>query len=141
MECGSITHADGTRQQISSNVNGSKSVRNCFIRFISASNPTLAFSCGARAAFGLNCKGYLRAMLSRRQLQGFVRWNRRAQLRLFGLLLVRDNLDPANIGIFDPADDGTKRFISHARLTLDKNNPIIGRFIRRQTSYPFGDVG
>jgi hypothetical protein len=33
---------------------------------------TLAFSCGARSAFKLIGKGYLRSMLSRRQLQGFV---------------------------------------------------------------------
>ena len=36
------------------------------------SNPTLAFSCGARSAFKLNEGSYLRSMLSRRQLQGFV---------------------------------------------------------------------
>ena len=33
---------------------------------------TVAFSCGARSAFKLKAKGYLRKMLSRRQLQGFV---------------------------------------------------------------------
>ena len=33
---------------------------------------TLAFSCGARSAFRLNNYDYLRSMLSRRQLQGFV---------------------------------------------------------------------
>ena len=33
---------------------------------------TLAFSCGARSAFNLRGQGYLRNMLSRRQLQGFV---------------------------------------------------------------------
>ena len=33
---------------------------------------TLAFSCGARSAFNLKEQGYLRNMLSRRQLQGFV---------------------------------------------------------------------
>ena len=32
----------------------------------------MAFSCGARSAFGLNEGSYLRNMLSRRQLQGFV---------------------------------------------------------------------
>ena len=32
----------------------------------------MAFSCGARSAFKLKEKGYLRKMLSRRQLQGFV---------------------------------------------------------------------
>jgi hypothetical protein len=32
----------------------------------------LAFSCGARSAFMLKEKSYLRSMLSRRQLQGFV---------------------------------------------------------------------
>jgi len=32
----------------------------------------MAFSCGARSAFKLDGKGYLRSMLSRRQLQGFV---------------------------------------------------------------------
>jgi hypothetical protein len=37
------------------------------------SNLTLAFSYGARSAFGQNGKSYLRKMLSRRQLQGFVR--------------------------------------------------------------------
>ena len=37
------------------------------------SSPTLAFSCGARAASELMEKGYLRTTLSRRQLQGFVR--------------------------------------------------------------------
>ena len=36
------------------------------------SNRTLAFSCGARSAFKLKEQGYLRKMLSRRQLQGFV---------------------------------------------------------------------
>jgi hypothetical protein len=36
------------------------------------SRPTLAFSCGARSAFKLKEKDYLRNMLSRRQLQGFV---------------------------------------------------------------------
>ena len=34
--------------------------------------PNAAFSCGARSAFKLKEKGYLRSMLSRRQLQGFV---------------------------------------------------------------------
>ena len=34
---------------------------------------TTAFSCGARSAFKLREKDYLRSMLSRRQLQGFVR--------------------------------------------------------------------
>jgi hypothetical protein len=33
---------------------------------------TPAFSCGARSAFMLKEQGYLRSMLSRRQLQGFV---------------------------------------------------------------------
>jgi hypothetical protein len=33
---------------------------------------TMAFSCGARSAFKLGGKDYLRDMLSRRQLQGFV---------------------------------------------------------------------
>jgi hypothetical protein len=33
---------------------------------------TLAFSCGARKAFKLKERDYLRSMLSRRQLQGFV---------------------------------------------------------------------
>ena len=33
----------------------------------------MAFSCGARSASELMLKGYLRSMLSRRQLQGFVR--------------------------------------------------------------------
>ena len=33
---------------------------------------TPAFSCGARSAFKLEGKGYLRNMLPRRQLQGFV---------------------------------------------------------------------
>ena len=32
----------------------------------------MAFSCGARLAFKLKEQGYLRDMLSRRQLQGFV---------------------------------------------------------------------
>ena len=32
----------------------------------------MAFSCGARSAFKLKEKDYLRSMLSRRQLQGFV---------------------------------------------------------------------
>jgi hypothetical protein len=32
----------------------------------------MAFSCGAQAVFKLKEKGYLRNMLSRRQLQGFV---------------------------------------------------------------------
>jgi len=41
------------------------------LRFIE-SNPTLAFSCGARSAFNLKERSYLRSMLSRRQLQGFV---------------------------------------------------------------------
>src|SRR5688572_3829721 len=35
---------------------------------------TTAFSCGARSAFKLKEIGYLRTMLSRRQLQGFVSW-------------------------------------------------------------------
>jgi hypothetical protein len=33
---------------------------------------TMAFSCGARSAFKLREKDYLKSMLSRRQLQGFV---------------------------------------------------------------------
>src|SRR5687768_15556085 len=44
------------------------------------SHITTAFSCGARTAFKLKEQSYLRAMLSRRQLQGFVmlrRWLRR----------------------------------------------------------------
>jgi hypothetical protein len=36
------------------------------------SSTTLALSCGARSAFELMGKSYLRNMLSRRQLQGFV---------------------------------------------------------------------
>ena len=38
----------------------------------SRSQPTLAFSCGARSASKLTEQGYLRSTLSRRQLQGFV---------------------------------------------------------------------
>jgi len=38
---------------------------------------TLAFSCGTRSAFELNGRNYLRSMVSRRQLQGFVRRRRR----------------------------------------------------------------
>jgi hypothetical protein len=45
---------------------------NSFKALITRSNPTLAFSCGARSAFKPKAKDYLRSMLSRRQLQGFV---------------------------------------------------------------------
>jgi hypothetical protein len=48
---------------------------------------TLAFSCGARTALKLKAKGYLRSMLSRRQLQGFVR-HRLNEKRQFDLLIV-----------------------------------------------------
>jgi hypothetical protein len=41
--------------------------------FKDESRRTLAFSCGARSAFKLKEQDYLRNMLSRRQLQGFVR--------------------------------------------------------------------
>jgi hypothetical protein len=46
----------------------------------------MAFSCGARAAFRLMEKGYLRSMLSRRQLQGFVGLpsERMIELKIFG---------------------------------------------------------
>jgi hypothetical protein len=37
------------------------------------SHPTLRFSCGARSAFKLKEKSYLRSTLSRRQLQALVR--------------------------------------------------------------------
>jgi hypothetical protein len=39
---------------------------------LTRSSITLAFSCGARSAFRPKEQGYLRNMLSRRQLQGFV---------------------------------------------------------------------
>jgi hypothetical protein len=41
-----------------------------------AKRRTLAFSCGARSASELDENDYLKKMLSRRQLQGFVRRNR-----------------------------------------------------------------
>jgi hypothetical protein len=44
----------------------------------------MAFSCGARSAFKLKERGYLRNMLSRRQLQGFVR----RRLTRYSLLLL-----------------------------------------------------
>jgi hypothetical protein len=37
---------------------------------------TIAFSCGAQSAFKLKGRSYLRNMLSRRRLQGFVRLRR-----------------------------------------------------------------
>jgi hypothetical protein len=40
--------------------------------FPTIERPTIAFSCGARSAFKRKEKDYLRKMLSRRQLQGFV---------------------------------------------------------------------
>jgi hypothetical protein len=46
------------------------------------SNITLAFSCGARSAFTLKERSYLRSTLPRRQLQGFV-GRRRANTPLF----------------------------------------------------------
>jgi len=42
----------------------------------------MAFSCGARSAFSLIEKDYLRKMLSRRQLQGFVRGLRSTESQL-----------------------------------------------------------
>ncbi len=42
------------------------------LAFVKYSQLTLAFSCGARSAFKLGGKDYLRSTLSRRQLQGFV---------------------------------------------------------------------
>src|SRR5687767_14791616 len=44
-----------------------------FISDLPRSQLTRAFSCGARSASELKGKGYLRTMLSRRQLQGLVR--------------------------------------------------------------------
>jgi hypothetical protein len=41
----------------------------------------MAFSCGARSASELKKQGYLRSMLSRRQLQGFVGQRRGRQAR------------------------------------------------------------
>src|SRR6266498_3453946 len=49
----------------------SKSIVRILLEF-QASRITSAFSCGARPAFKLKGKDYLRNMLSRRQLQGFV---------------------------------------------------------------------
>jgi hypothetical protein len=40
-----------------------------------------AFSCGARSPFKLKGRDYLRSMLSRRQLQGFVKRRRLRHLR------------------------------------------------------------
>jgi hypothetical protein len=40
--------------------------------FHDVERPTLAFSCGARTAFKLNERAYLRSMLSHRQLQALV---------------------------------------------------------------------
>jgi hypothetical protein len=56
--------------KIPSNSHASDHLNATFI-FI-RSHPTTAFSCGTRSAFKLKEQGYLRNMLSRRQLQGFV---------------------------------------------------------------------
>ena len=65
------THAVATSEDLSSNHKRDKEIRiACSYPF--KSNPTLAFSCGARSASDLKEKGYLRSTLSRRQLQGFV---------------------------------------------------------------------
>ena len=53
------------------------------------SNLTVAFSCGARSAFKLKEKGYLRNMLSRRQLQGFVSWRQYLKLYVCDIALSR----------------------------------------------------
>jgi hypothetical protein len=50
---------------------------------VSTKHPTLAFSCGARSAFKLKEQSYLRSMLSRRQLQGFVELSAAAQTKPF----------------------------------------------------------
>jgi len=42
------------------------------LRLVDQRNPTPAFSWGARTEFTLKEKGYLRSMLSRYQLQGFI---------------------------------------------------------------------
>src|SRR5688500_1482366 len=49
----------------------SKSIVRILLEF-QGSRITMAFSCGARSAFKLMERDYLRNMLSRRQLQGFV---------------------------------------------------------------------
>jgi hypothetical protein len=64
------------------------------------SRPTTAFSCGARTAFNLKEQRYLRNMLSRRQLQGFV--GRRSSLAAemdikFVLNFVTDSKSPLAI--------------------------------------------
>ena len=67
---------------------------NKMFAWVRGSRITLAFSCGARSAFKLKEKGYLRNMLSRRQLQGFVR--RRLlnhQLHLASMLLTHGTID------------------------------------------------
>jgi hypothetical protein len=56
---------------------------------------TLAFSCGARSAFELKGKCYLRKTLSRRQLQGFVRHRRvLGRKRFYGRQLLVFNTTP-----------------------------------------------
>ena len=51
----------------------------------------MAFSCGARSAFKLKGKGYLRNMLSRRQLQGLLGFARLNDS--FRLILSLDLID------------------------------------------------
>jgi hypothetical protein len=46
----------------------------------------MAFCCGARSAFKLKEEDYLRSMLARRQLQGFVRWRAQDEESWLGLL-------------------------------------------------------
>src|SRR6266850_3465823 len=57
----------------------------------------MAFSCGARSAFKLKENDYLRSMLSRRQLQGFVRHRLKGKRQLDLLLVIFQSMPSAII--------------------------------------------
>jgi hypothetical protein len=59
---------------------------NCFRMAVERRTP--AFSCGARLAFKLKGTSYLKNMLSRRQLQGFVSLRARFKIPHKGFVLM-----------------------------------------------------
>jgi hypothetical protein len=89
----------------------------------------MAFSCGARSAFKLKEQNYLRSMLSRRQLQGFVgppmvdRDLLSVLLRFppAGSIAVFDKLNPKDILLYRPG-----RFA--VAKTINKSSPEVQGF-------------
>ena len=81
----------------------------------------MAFSCGARSAFEQKGRSYLRNMLSRRQLQGFVMPRR---IRLLSPTILRRNFIEEKINIMIDTANPTRTDMIAVPLELKRDRHI-----------------